>query len=51
MSREFSAGELDHFLAKIQRLITIASEIGPGLGDPFGLLPKNVMEHKHGAKG
>jgi DNA-binding MarR family transcriptional regulator len=51
ISREFSAGELDHFLAKIQRLITIASEIGPGLGDPFGPLPKNVMEHKHGAKG
>jgi hypothetical protein len=34
-------GEMDRFLAQLQQLIGNADEIGPGLGDRFGLLPKN----------
>jgi DNA-binding MarR family transcriptional regulator len=41
MKRGFSEGELDRFLAQLQQLIVNAAEIGPGLGDRFGLLPKD----------
>jgi DNA-binding MarR family transcriptional regulator len=40
ITRGFSEGELDQFLAELQQLIVNAAEIGPGLGDRFGLLPK-----------
>ncbi len=39
----FSESEMDRFLGQLQKLIVNASEIGPGLGDRFGLLPKDVM--------
>ena len=42
MKRGFSEGELDRFLAQLQQLIANAAEIGPGLGDRFGLLPKDM---------
>ena len=42
MKRGFSESELDRFLAQLQQLIVNAAEIGPGLGDRFGLLPKDV---------
>jgi DNA-binding MarR family transcriptional regulator len=42
IKRQFSEGELDRFLAHLQQLILNAAEIGPGLGDRFGLLPKDV---------
>ena len=37
--RGFSESEQDRFLAQLQQLIANVSEIGPGLGDRFGLLP------------
>ncbi len=40
--RGFSESELDRFLAQLQQLIVNAAEIGPGLGDRFGLLPKDM---------
>ena len=43
MKRGFSESEMDRFLGQLQQLITNASEIGPGLGDRFGLLPKDVV--------
>ncbi len=43
MKRGFSESEVDRFLAQLQQLIANASEIGPGLGDRFGLLPKDVV--------
>ncbi|HEX6556205.1 MAG TPA: MarR family winged helix-turn-helix transcriptional regulator [Ktedonobacteraceae bacterium] len=43
MKRGFSEGDLDRFLAQLQRLIANASEIRPGLGDRFDLLPKEVV--------
>ena len=42
MKRGFAEGELDRFLAHLQQLILNAAEIGPGLGDRFGLLPTDV---------
>jgi DNA-binding MarR family transcriptional regulator len=42
MKRGFSESEMDRFLAQLQQLIVNAAEIGPGLGDRFGLLPKNI---------
>jgi DNA-binding MarR family transcriptional regulator len=42
MKRGFAEGELDRFLAQLQQLILNAAEIGPGLGDRFGLLPKDM---------
>ena len=44
MKQGFSEGELDRFLQQLQRLITNAAEIGPGLGDRFSLLPKDREE-------
>ncbi|HLZ56437.1 MAG TPA: MarR family transcriptional regulator [Ktedonosporobacter sp.] len=41
VTRGFAEGELDRLLAGLQRLITNVSELGPGLGDRFGLLPKD----------
>ena len=41
IKRGFSEGELDRFLAQLQQIITNVSEIGPGLGDRFGLLPND----------
>jgi DNA-binding MarR family transcriptional regulator len=38
----FSESEMDRFLAQLQQLIVNAAEIGPGLGDRFGLLPKDM---------
>jgi DNA-binding MarR family transcriptional regulator len=42
MKRGFSEDELDRLEAQLQQLIVNVSEIGPGLGDRFGLLPKDV---------
>ena len=39
----FSEGDLDRLLAQLQRLIANAAQIGPGLGDRFGLLPKEML--------
>ena len=44
ITRGFSEGEQDHFLAQLQQIIVNVSEIGPGLGDRFGLLPKDAEE-------
>jgi DNA-binding MarR family transcriptional regulator len=43
MTRGFSEGEQDRLLAQLQQIIANVSEIGPGLGDRFGLLPKDVV--------
>ena len=43
ITQGFSQGELDRFLLQLQQLIANADEIGPGLGDRFGLLPKDVV--------
>ena len=42
IKRGFSEGEMDRFLVQLQQLIANAAEIGPGLGDRFGLLPKDM---------
>ena len=42
ITQGFSQGELDRFLLQLQQLIANADEIGPGLGDRFGLLPKDM---------
>ena len=42
MKRGFSESEMDRFLLQLQQLIANADEIGPGLGDRFGLLPKDM---------
>ncbi len=42
LKRGFAEGEMDRFLADIQRLITNASEIGTS--KRFDVLPKDVME-------
>jgi DNA-binding MarR family transcriptional regulator len=42
MRRGFSGSEMDGFLLRLQQLIANAAEIGPGLGDRFGLLPKDM---------
>jgi len=39
MKRGFSEDEQKRFQAQLQQIITNVSEIGPGLGDRFGLLP------------
>jgi DNA-binding MarR family transcriptional regulator len=41
MTRGFSEGEQDRLLAQLQQIIANVSELGPGLGDRFGLLPKD----------
>jgi DNA-binding MarR family transcriptional regulator len=41
MKRGFSESEMDRFLLQLQQLIANAAGIGPGLGDRFGLLPKD----------
>ena len=43
MKRGFAESEMDRFLLQLQQLIANAAEIGPGLGDRFGLLPKDVV--------
>ncbi|HWZ20976.1 MAG TPA: MarR family transcriptional regulator [Ktedonobacteraceae bacterium] len=43
MKRGFSEAELDLLEAHLQQIIANVSEIGPGLGDRFGLLPKDVV--------
>ena len=43
IKRGFSEGEQDRLLAQLQQIIANVSEIGPGLGDRFGLLPKDVV--------
>jgi len=40
MKRGFFEDEMDRLLAQLQQIITNVSEIGPGLGDRFNLLPK-----------
>ena len=42
MKRGFAESEIDHLLEQLQQLIANASEIGPGLDDRFGLLPKDI---------
>jgi DNA-binding MarR family transcriptional regulator len=42
MKRGFSESELERFMGQLQQLIVNADEIGPGLGDRFGLLPKDM---------
>lgn len=39
ITRGFSEDEQDQLLAQLQQIIANVSEIGPGLGDRFGLLP------------
>jgi DNA-binding MarR family transcriptional regulator len=46
MKRGFSEAELERFLAHLQQIIANVSEMGPGLGDRFGLLPKDVVYTK-----
>ena len=43
MKRGFSESEVDRLEAQLQQLIANAAEIGPGLGDRFCLLPKDVV--------
>ena len=43
MNRGFAQSEMDRFLAQLQHLLMNAAEIGPGLGDRFGLLPKDMV--------
>src|SRR5947209_5777976 len=43
MKRGFSESEVNRFLGQLQQLIANAAEIGPGLGDRFCLLPKDVV--------
>jgi DNA-binding MarR family transcriptional regulator len=43
MKRGFSQDDLDRLQAHLQQLIANVSEIGPGLGDRFGLLPKDMI--------
>lgn len=42
MKRGFSEGDIDHLLGQLQKIIANVSEIGPGLGDRFGLLPRDM---------
>ena len=41
LKQGFSEDEMDRFLGQLQQLIANVSEIGPGLGDRFHLLPKD----------
>ncbi len=43
LKRGFSEAEMDRLEAQLQQIIANVSEIGPGLGDRFGLLPMNVV--------
>jgi DNA-binding MarR family transcriptional regulator len=43
MTRGFSEGEQDRLEAQLQQIIANVSELGPGLGDRFGLLPKDAV--------
>ena len=43
MMHGFSEGEQDRLLAGLQKIIANASQLGPGMGDRFGLLPKEVV--------
>jgi DNA-binding MarR family transcriptional regulator len=43
LKRGFSEAELDRLEEQLQQIIANVSEIGPGLGDRFGLLPKDVV--------
>jgi DNA-binding MarR family transcriptional regulator len=45
MKRGFSEDEQDRLQAQLQQIIANVSEIGPGLGDRFGLLPKDIVEN------
>src|SRR5215469_3006881 len=50
LKRGFSEGELDHFLAHLQQLITNAAEVGGGTDDRFDFLSKLVMKGGEGPK-
>src|SRR6516164_6998420 len=39
LKRGFAEGEVDRLETQLQQIIANVSEIGPGLGDRFGLLP------------
>ena len=39
IKRGFSEGEQDRLQAQLQQIIANVTELGPGLGDRFGLLP------------
>jgi DNA-binding MarR family transcriptional regulator len=43
LKQGFSENEMDRFLGQLQQLIANVSEIGPGLGDRFDLLPKDEI--------
>jgi DNA-binding MarR family transcriptional regulator len=43
LKRGFSEAELELLEEQLQQIIANVSEIGPGLGDRFGLLPKDVV--------
>jgi len=43
LRRGFSEGDVNRLLVQLQQLIANVAEIGPGLGDRFGLLPKDVV--------
>ena len=42
LKRGFSEAELERLEEQLKQIIVNVSEIGPGLGDRFGLLPKDV---------
>jgi len=43
LRRGLSEGDVNRLLVQLQQLIANVAEIGPGLGDRFGLLPKDVV--------
>jgi len=43
LKRGFSEAELERLEEQLQQIIANVSEIGPGLGDRFGLLPKDIV--------
>ena len=43
LKRGFSEAELERLEEQLQKIIANVSAIGPGLGDRFGLLPKDVV--------
>lgn len=43
LKRGFSEAELERLEEQLKQIIANVSQIGPGLGDRFGLLPKDVL--------
>jgi DNA-binding MarR family transcriptional regulator len=51
LKQGFAEGDLDRFLVQLQRLITSAAEVVPGLFDRFSLLPDAGACSDEGTKG